>query len=65
MPLTTALPKLVQDLEQLMLDLSTETDPAAARQAAAQRQAQAIYDFVTAGLVQTAGSAASQTGRIV
>jgi hypothetical protein len=65
MSLTTALPKLVQDLEQIQLELSTETDPAAARKAVATKQAQAIFDFISAGLVETKGTAAAQVGKII
>jgi hypothetical protein len=64
MSLLLALPQLETDLEQLLLDLSKENDPAAARKAYAKRQARAFYDFMLQGLVQTAGTAASQTGKI-
>ena len=65
MSLSAALPKLELDLEQIMLDLSTAEDPAAARQLSAQRQAKAIFEFVRAGQVQTTGTAAAQTGTIL
>jgi hypothetical protein len=64
MSLLAALPQLEKDLEQLMLDLSKETNPAAARKAAAKRQAKAIYDFLLQGEVNTAGTAAAQVGKM-
>jgi hypothetical protein len=65
MSLLDALPKLETDIEQLLLDMSKEPDPAAARKAYAKRQARAFYEFLLQGLVQTAGTAASQTGKII
>ncbi|MDF7809906.1 hypothetical protein [Hymenobacter sp. YC55] len=64
MSLLTALPKLQQDLEQIMEDLSTAEDPAAARQLSAQRHAQAIYEFVAAAMVTTTGTATNHTGTL-
>jgi hypothetical protein len=64
MSLATALPKLIADLEQIQVDMSTEADPAAARKAVATRQGQAIYQFVLQGLVNTAGTAAAQVGKM-
>jgi hypothetical protein len=64
MPLSTALPKLETDIEQLLTDLSTAENPQQARKDYSKRLAKAFYEFVQQGLVTTAGSATTQTGKI-
>jgi hypothetical protein len=65
MPLSDALPKLENDIEQLLLELSTAEDPEQARKEYAQRLAAAFHAFVLQGLVQTTGTAASQVGKMI
>lgn len=64
MSLLMALPQLELDIDQLLIELSTSADPAAARKLYAKKLALAMYAFVKQGVVKTAGSATAQIGSV-
>jgi hypothetical protein len=56
--------KLQADIVQILATLSTEQDPAAAREAYARELTAAIHAFVLSGDVTTAGTATAQRGKL-
>ena len=64
MSLLLALPDLELSIDTLLVELSTAEDPATARKLYAKKLALAMYAFVKAGLVKTAGSASAQIGTV-